>query len=301
MQMWIRNFRRFIAEAFSGMIKNGLMTVASVVVVTSCLILLGIFLIVTLNVNSISENIADACEIKVYITDEAKYCGKIQSISNEIKSLDHLEAITFENGEKSFKEIKKGMNDEELALFEGLPDNLMNDSFNITVDDISNTRKISEKIKQIDGVKSVENSEKVVTFINSVRKGVKHFSFWTILAFMLISIFIISNTVKLTVHNRRKEINIMKYVGATDSYIRWPFIIEGILVGLISAIIAFVLTNSVYSAIYNAVSHDSSLIKFIELLRFKDIWDVFAISYAGLGAVIGAMGSAFSIRKYLKV
>ncbi len=300
--MWIRSMRRFIAEAFSGMFKNGLMTVASIIVVTSCLIMLGVFLVVTLNVNNLSENIADSCQVKVYVTDDAqKDDNKLKEIRQAIEDIHYTEDVQYENGVKRFKKIKKGMSDEELESFNGLPDDLLNDAFNVTVDDITNTSKITEELKKIDGVEKVANDQDVVSIINTVRNTVKNVSVWIILAFMLISIFIISNTVKLTVHNRRKEINIMKYVGATDSYIRWPFIIEGIIVGLISAGVAFVVTNSLYAALYNAVSNDQSIVKFIELLKFKNIWDIFAVSYAGLGAIIGALGSAFSIRKYLKV
>ncbi len=299
--MWIRRIRRFIAEAFSGMVKNGLMTIASMVVVTSCLIMLGVFLVVTLNVNSISEDIADACQVKAYVTEEAQAEGRLNEIEEQIRRISYTEDVTYENGVETFKKIKEDMSEEDRLSFSGLPDDLLSDAFNITVDDISNTDKITKALKEIDGIARIESGDDVVSFINSVRHAVKNISFWVILAFMLISIFIISNTVKLTVHNRRKEINIMKYVGATDSYIKWPFIIEGIIVGLLSAAIAFAATNSVYSALYSAVSNDSSIVKFLELLPFGSIWKIFALSYAGLGAVIGALGSAFSVRKYLKV
>ncbi len=300
--MWIRNVRRFIAEAFHGIFKNGLMTVASIVVVTSCLIMLGVFLVVTLNVNNLSDNIADQCQVKAYVTEEAqKNEAELSRIKKEIENLKFTKEIAYENGKEKFKEIKSEMTEEELASFNGLPDDLLNDAYNVTVDELSHTDEITKQLLTIDGIERVENAENVVSVINSIRNAVKNVSLWVILAFMLISIFIISNTVKLTVHNRRKEINIMKYVGATDSFIRWPFIFEGILVGLVSAGIAFATTYSLYTTLYSAVSSDQSIVKFIELLRFKDIWDIFALSYLGLGVVIGAMGSALSIRKYLKV
>ena len=300
--MWIRSIRRFIAEAFSGMFINGLMTIASIIVVTSCLIMLGVFLVVTINVNYFSETVADMCQIKAYVTEEAQSdTAKLKSIEKQISKISHIENVEYENGVKRFKKLKDNMTEEERKPFIGLPDDLLNDAYNITVDDISNTKIVTEEINKIAGIKNIENGLDVVTIINTIRTTVKNISFWVIIAFMLISIFIISNTVKLTVHNRRKEINIMKYVGATDSYIRWPFIIEGIFVGLISAGIAFAVTQSVYAALYNAISNDGNIIKFFRLMKFKDIWDIFAISYAGLGAVIGALGSAFSIKKYLKV
>ena len=300
--MWIRNLRRFIAEAFSGMFKNALMTIASIVVVTSCLIMLGVFLVVTLNVNKLSDNLADACQVKAYVTDEAQQSpDELKKIEQAIKKLKYANEVQYENGVERFNEMKSKMTADELENLEGLPEDLLNDAYNVTVDEISNTEKITKSLREIDGIKSVKNGQDVVTVINSLQKTVKNVSLWIILAFMLISIFIISNTVKLTVHNRRKEINIMKYVGATDSYIRWPFIIEGIIVGLISALIAFGITYSAYSALYGLANNDQSIVKFVQLLKFSEIWDIFAVSFAGLGVIIGALGSAFSIRKYLKV
>lgn len=296
-----RRLRRAVAEAFSGMVKNGLMTVASIVVVTSCLIMLGVFLVVTLNVNSMSDDIADSCQVKVYVTREAQESGKLDSIEDQIKKISYAKEVTYENGVAAFKKIKGQMDKDELVSFQGLPDDLLPDAFNVTVDDISNTNKITKILREIEGVERVDSGDDVVSMINTIRNAVKKISFWIIIAFMLISIFIISNTVKLTVHNRRKEINIMKYVGATDSYIRWPFIIEGMLVGIVSALIAFGITHSVYGALSGAVTAESSIVSFIKLLSFNDIWTIFAISYAALGIVIGALGSAFSIRKYLKV
>lgn len=301
-QMLIRRLRRFIAEAFSGMIKNGLMTVASIVVVTSCLLMLGIFLLVTINVNNISNEIADSCQVKAIVTDEAQADkAKLDKIESEIKKIKYTKDVTYENGVKYFSDIKDSMSPEDRKPLEGLPEDLLNDAFNVSVDDISHTDKIAELISKIDGVKEVQNGRDVITLINTIRNMVHNVSFWIILVFMIISIFIISNTIKLTVHNRRKEINIMKYVGATDSYIRWPFIIEGIMVGIISALIAYGVTTSAYNALYGAAVTEGSIVKFLELMEFGEIWKIFALSYLGLGAVIGAVGSALSVRKYLKV
>lgn len=299
-QMWIRNLRRFIAEALSGMVKNGLMTIASIVVVTSCLFIFGVFMAVTLNVNHIGEQIANSCQIQVYITNEAKYGGKIQEISDKIKKISHVEKVSFETGEKTFKDFKKGLSDDEKKSFAGLPDDVVSDSFKINLDDISHTSQVAEKLGEIDGVESVENRQDIVNIVNRATKLIKRASMWLVLVFMLISIFIISNTVKLTVHNRRKEINIMKYVGATDSYIRWPFIIEGIFAGIISAAIAFAVTDSSYVAILNLMDSTVSSVT-VDVLSFGEIWKTIACSYLVLGAAIGALGSAFSIRKYLKV
>lgn len=297
--MWIRNFRRGVSEAFSGLAKNALMTAASIIVVTSCLILFGVFLFITLNINNLASNVADSCEITVYITEEADKEGKIQSISNQIKKLEHMESITYEDGVETFKKIKKKMPKDQLDSFSGLPDDVMSDSFTVKVDAIENSMELAEQIRKIDGVESVKTGEDVVGFITTFNNIARQVSFWAILAFMLISIFIISNTIKLTVHNRRREINIMKYIGATDAYIRWPFIMEGILVGLISAGVAFAVTYFAHTAIDKATG--KNIISILEILKFKNVWDIFAVAYAVLGVIIGAIGSGFSIRKYLKV
>ena len=300
--MWIRNFRRFIAEAISGMFKNGLMTVASMIVVTSCLFIFGVFMVVTLNINHIGDQIANSCQIQVFITKDAKYGGMIQGISNQIKKIDHVESVSFETGEKTFEDFKKGLSAEEKTSFSGLPEDVVSDSFKITLDDIDYTENVAKKLRNIEGVESVENRQDMVNLVNELTGLIRDVSFWIVIVFMLISIFIISNTVKLTVHNRRKEINIMKYVGATDSYIRWPFVIEGIFVGLISAVIAFVVTQSCYMGISNALHGSMSSVSVtIDVLKFSQIWQVIACSYIVLGSIIGALGSAFSIRRYLKV
>lgn len=300
--MWIRNFRRFIAEAFSGMVKNGLMTVASVIVVTSCLFIFGVFMTVTLNINHIGETLANSCQVQVFITKDAKYGGMIQSISDQIKKIDHLEDISYESGEETFRKYKEGLTASERKAFSGLPKDVVSDSFLITLDDISYTEDFAKQVKHIDGVESVENRQDMVNIINELTGLIRRVSFWIVIVFMLISIFIISNTVKLTVHNRRKEINIMKYVGATDSYIRWPFVIEGMIVGIISAVIAFVVTQSCYLGITNAMNTSMSSVSItIDILKFSSIWQTIVCSYLALGVAIGAMGSAFSIRRYLKV
>ena len=301
-QMWIRNFRRFIAEAFSGMIKNGLMTVASIIVVTSCLFIFGVFMVVTMNVNHVVEQIADQCQIQAYITKEAKYGGQIQNISNTIKKIKHVDSVSFETGEKTFKDFKKSLSSSEKQSFSGLPDDVISDSFKITLDDLSYAKEVADKLGKIDGVESVANRQDVVNIINKYTRIIKRVSMWIVIIFMLISIFIISNTIKLTVHNRRREINIMKYVGATDAYIRWPFVFEGIFAGLISAAIAFAITDSCYVAVSNAITSGISSMTFMfGILKFSNIWQIIACSYVLLGAAIGALGSIFSVRKYLKV
>lgn len=299
--MSIRMFRRFIAEACHGMVKNGLMTVASLFIVTACLFIFGVFMLVTMNINYLGEQLSNQCQIQVYITNEAKYGGKIQGMSNTLKQFPEVQEISFETGEKTFEDFKAGLTEEERVSFEGLPSDVISDSFKITLTDISQSESVAEKVKQIEGVERVENRQDIMNLVKSITDGIRHISIWIIILFAFISLFIISNTIKLTVHSRGKEINIMKYVGATDAYIRWPFIIEGILTGVVAAIITFFITQFAYTGLLSALSSSASLGAIIKLKSFSEIWTTILVSYVVGGGLIGAFGSGISVRRYLKV
>ncbi len=299
--MSIRTFRRFVSEAASGLAKNGLVTIASLFVVTSCLFIFGVFMAVSMNISYLGEQMQNECQIQVYITPEAKYGGKIQSISNTIKKIDNISDVSFETGEQTLENFKKGLEKSELAAFEGLPSDVISDSFKITLEDISMSESVVKKVSKIDGVERVENRQDLITMVNNVTQIIQRVSVWILILFAIISLFIISNTIKLSVHNRGKEINIMKYVGATDSFIRGPFIIEGIMTGLLSAIIAFFVSWILYTSVLNAIAGSASLNALIKLLKFKDIYTSLIVAYILLGAAIGAFGSGISIRRYLKV
>lgn len=298
--MLIRNFRRFISEAVSNIFKNGLMSIASLFITVACLFVLGVFLIVTINLNYIGDQVSNQCQIQVYITREASNSGQIQVISDQLKEIEGISDIEFKRGEDTFAEFKEGLSEDELSSYNGLPENVIDDSFKLTLHDISQAEQISEKVKEIPGVDHVQNRQDIINRVYFVTKAIRHVSVWIILIFMFISVFIISNTIKLALYARRKEINIMKYVGATDSFIRWPFMIEGMLVGLVGALIAFFVVQSCYGACVSALSSAPAM-SLIALRNFGEIWHMIIIPFIAVGIIIGAVGSAFSIRKYLKV
>lgn len=299
--MSIRMFRRFVSEACQGMAKNGLMTVASLFVVTACLFIFGVFMVVTMNINYLGEQLHDQCQIQVYITPEAKYGGMIQGMSNQIKQIPEISAITFETGEQTFEKFKQDLSEEELVYFSGLPADVISDSFKVTLEDITQSEIVVEKLKQINGVERIENSQDVINIVNNATRIIRHISFWIIIIFAFVSLFIISNTIKLAVHSRGKEINIMKYVGATDAYIRWPFIIEGILTGLIAAVVSYFITQFAYMGVISAIDSTAAIGSIINLKKFSEIWQTILVAYLLLGGFIGAFGSAISVRRYLKV
>ena len=302
-----RAIRRSFTEGIKGMLKNGLMTVTSIFVVTSCIFIFGVFLMITFNINNMTSQMASDYQVDVYVSqpsdgDAAAYDKAKEKVKAEILKVENVDegTISLVDGKQKFKDYKKELEADDLKSFEGLPEDLIPDAFAVKMKDMTLVDETCAELEKIDGVEDVENSSDLVEVINGIKDVVKNFSVWIIVVFAIISLFIISNTIKLTVHNRRKEINIMKYVGATDSYIKGPFIMEGILVGIISAIVAFFISQWTYMGLMTGIS-TRFLISSIGLLEFRSMWINLIVSYVILGSIIGAFGSSISVKRYLKV
>lgn len=249
------------------------------------------------------DTLSKTSNVSAKFTDK-KYEEMKENLKNDILSVGNIEedSINFVVGQDIVKEFKKELTAEELEMFAGLPDDFMHDAYNIRLKDLSKADETIKELKALENVDSVENTKELVQIIDNLKNTVKKFSIWVIVVFAIVSLFIISNTIKLTVHNRRKEINIMKYVGATDSYIRGPFIMEGILVGFLSATIAFFVSMWSYQGLMSAIASGGSSMTFaIEVMDFDLMWKELLIAYLGVGVLIGAFGSSISVRRYLHV
>ena len=302
-----RAIKRSITEGIRGMLKNGLMTITSVFVVTACIFVFGVFIMITSNINYMTETMANKYQMDVYVErtsdgDVSLYEQRKEAVKREIEKIDNIDksTITLVDGKEKFKNFKETLDADELKSFEALPDDVIADSFAVKMIDLKKTDETYAALSAIPGVESVENSNEFVEAINGIKGTVKTFSVWIIVIFAIISLFIISNTIKLTVHNRRKEINIMKYVGATDSYIRGPFIKEGMLVGIVSAIVAFFISRLTYLGLMSSMG-SASFMSAADFMPFSQLWGILLASYLILGAIIGAFGSSISVRRYLKV
>ena len=298
--MFLRAIGNFISEAFKSIFKNGFMTIASLIVVIVCLVLFGTFEVLSININYLGQQISDQCQLQVFLdrdlTDE-----QISQIADKISQYNYIKEKTYQTGKETFDSFKEGLTPEKLKYYEGVPDEVIRNSFKIVLTDTIYADKAVKQLSRIDGVDEVANKEEVIKFINTAKVFVNNISIWIVIIFALISIFIISNTIKLTLYSRRKEINIMKYIGAKDYYIRGPFVTEGIFVGLISAIIAFVITYFSYNMAINSLTSTFSIADTIKFKSFDDMLLIIGLSYAAMGIGLGAIGSAVSIRKYLKV
>ena len=211
----------------------------------------------------------------------------------KIPAVDKTEKYT---KEQIFEEMRVKLK-EKANILEGLEhDNPFRNSYKITLSDLSQTKEVTKELEKIEGIANITDFQESATLIVRIVDTIKAASLWLMIILLIISAFIVSNSVKISVYARRREINIMKYVGATDWFIRWPFVIEGVIIGIYAAVLCFIIMWLAYLGISSNVS-----ITTFTLLPFGAVWGSLALSFIAVGVVIGSLGSIFSIRKHLKV
>lgn len=297
--MKLSKLKYSFSEAKKNVIRNGLMSIASLFTISSCLVILGVFTLLTMNVNTITDQIKDQCEVQLYMntaaTDEVvAYVGEM------VKATENVKECTLFTKEEMLQYAQNDMFGENAGLLEGFEeDNPFSDSYKIVLFDIERTNETVENLSKIEGVERIINKQDVVNVVLSLSDAVKKFSIVVMIILLIIAIVIISNTVKLTVYNRRKEINIMKYIGATDRFIRAPFVLEGLIIGFLGAVFAFLLVFWAYFAILKYMQGLSFTL--FELVSLSSATPVFGVLFIVFGTLIGVCGSAISMRRYLNV
>lgn len=291
--------RYAFSEAKKNVLRNGLMSVASLFTIASCLVILGVFAIITMNVNSFTEKVEDQCEVQLYIKSGTS-AERVAQIGEEIAKIENVKEASLFTKEDMLQYAKNDMFGEDAELLSGFDeDNPFSDSYKIILNSIESTEETVPLLEQIADTDKVVNKQDIVNMVVSMSKIVKRFSLAVMLILLIIAVVIISNTVRLTVFNRRKEINIMKYIGATDRFIRGPFLLEGIIIGFLGALLAFLAVFWGYFALLKYVNGLS--IGAIELIGIWNISPVIAVLFVVFGCVIGVLGSSISMRKYLHV
>lgn len=293
-------FKYFFAQAKKNIIRNGLMSVASLFTIVCCLFILGLFIILSLNVSSVTEQIKDQCEIQVFL-DADTPPERVEAILGEIKAIDNVKEANLYTKAQMLEDVKATMFEDRADLMEGFgdDDNPFSDSYKIVLNDISKAGETTSALEKIENVEKVTNKQDIVNIVISVSRGVKRASIAVMALLFAVAVVIISNTVRLTVFNRRKEINIMKYIGATDRFIRIPFLFEGVMIGFLGALISLALMCGAYWLVMGYIS--SSGFELFSLVPMKPVAIWLAIVFAVVGCLIGAAGSAVSMKKYLRV
>ncbi|WP_047984517.1 permease-like cell division protein FtsX [Ornithinibacillus californiensis] len=297
--MKARTIKRHFREGVKNILRNGWMTVASVGAVTVTLLLVGAFLGLILNLNHMAEKIEEDVVVKVLI-DLAADEDKVLELGQEIEKLPGVSNVVFSSKEEELTSLIESMGEggEVWSLYE--QENPLNHAYIIKADDPHETQAIAVAVEKLDGVDSVTYGQEVAQNLFKFTDYARTIGIILIAGLVLTAIFLISNTIKLTIMARSREIGIMKLVGATNGFIRGPFFIEGFLLGVLGSIIPIVAVLGGYKFIESSISGMSS-IGFVEILPFNPFAWQLSLIILLIGAGIGMWGSLMSVRKFLKV
>ncbi|WP_041423914.1 permease-like cell division protein FtsX [Thermosediminibacter oceani] len=290
--MKFRTIRYFFREAFVNLLRNGWMSLASVGAVASALIIFGSFLMISINFDHIAKDVESQVEITAYLNDSVNQL-QINQIEYRIKSIPGVKEVTFISKEQALEEFKKQVGEE---LLEGI-ENPLPHSFRIRVENPQEVVDIASRTQEIAGVEEVKYGKGVVEKLFNITYWMRLLGLAIMAIFAVISVFIISNTIRITVFARRREINIMKYIGATDWFVRWPFLIEGMLLGFAGSMIAMIFLISGYNYLYDTVMLNIPMISLLPIEEFSD----YTLGLLAVGTLLGAFGSGFSIKRFLRV
>lgn len=284
-------------EGFRNVWVNRLMSLASVTVLMACLIIMGAGIMIYFNINNVVDKVQSQNVVMVYVADDASEDETTQ-IGTSLKGISNVESCEFVPKEVAFQEQIQSMGG-DAALFEGFDEIPLPDAYKVTVKDLSQFENTVSQIKQINKVDSVRENSDLASKLLSLRHAVSIVSVGLVVMLFLVALFIISNTIRITMFSRKLEISIMKAVGATNWFIRWPFMIEGMILGTISGIVSLGVLWGLYAVAEKVFAQTLSLIGF-SFVPFSAYWWQILLVFVAIGLFTGGFGSLVSMAKYLK-
>ncbi|MBQ1211455.1 MAG: permease-like cell division protein FtsX [Clostridia bacterium] len=291
----MRNLGYLLREGFRSVWKNRLMAMASVVVLTACILITGLASLVFINVNYVFEQVAHQNVVVVWIEKDTAEAD-VQAMGDELKAMSNVSGVEFLSKEEVLERYAKDLGSEE--LYEALKeDNPMQDSYIVTFYDLSLFEQTLEDIEKLPFTEQINAETQLADQLSQLRNILMIAGAVVVVLLVLVSLFIISNTIKLTVYSRRLEIGIMKAVGATNFFIRLPFVVEGAVIGLLSAGIAYLVTWLAYDRVMMLFG---GKVIGMTLLSFGSMWWIILLAYLAGGVLTGVLGSAISMGRYLK-
>lgn len=305
--MIIYKLGKHIKTAFVGIFRNVWMSFSAATAVAITLLLVALFSVLTLNVNSFMSSIEEKITIRAMVDngyDQSKiYDSKTQKdyLGDQIRAIPGVATVTFVHKDDEFDRYIK-LNEKNSSIYERFKDkNPMLHVYKVTLDnDNDDYEGISKLIDNLDGIKSVNYGTGGIHKLIDVFNQVGSILLFFMAALILLAIFLISNTIKLTIYNRKTEIQIMRLVGASNSYIRFPFILEGVIIGIFGAVVPAALTILIYSKLMETYTDGFMISSSLQFVPMQQVW-LIAFGLLGLGAVVGMLGSLLSVGRYLKV
>ena len=294
------NMGYHLKEGFHSIFTHGLMSFAAVCMIVACLIIMGSFSLVAVNLDNTLGDLEAENEFTAYV-EEGMAEADAQALQTELEQIPNVSSVAFVNGEQALEDYRQRYVDSEnAALFEDLPEDLLQHRFRIHVVDIESLSQTVAAVAEVDGISETQAALDIAQGFITIRNMAGAVAWILILLLLIISLFIIANTIKLATFHRREEIAIMKMCGATNWFVRWPFIFEGMILGFVGAIVAFFLQWGIYSLMVTAISEYGGL-QLIAVVPFQTLALRVAAIFAAAGLLIGAGGSLLAIRKFLQV
>ena len=287
----------FVKETYKSIRRNGFMSFASISTVAVSLLVLGMFLMIFLNTNNLAQYLESQVQVSVYMQDSAT-AKELASVKDKLTKMPGVVKVTQVSKQQALERFKKRLGDQQQLLSSLGKENPFPNSFEIQVDSPERIKVLTPQIGQLPKVETAKFGQEVVEHLFQLTKILRFGGIILVVFLAMATLFIISNTIRLTVFARRKEVIIMKYVGATDWFIRWPFLLEGMTLGFCGAVVASLFINSIYSGLLERIHATLAFLPLLPTYPLILYVDVFLL-VAGTG--IGALGSYISLRKFLRV
>lgn len=292
------DFKYFFHEGISNMFSHGFMSFAAVGITIACLLIMGTFSLVAVNANANLQSLQQQSEILAFV-DETYTEAQAKALQGKLEKIDNVSSVTFISREEAMKAYaEEYIEDESLAA--DLTPEIFRDRFSIRLVELEDMSTTVESIRGVEGIAKVRADEDLSKGFLTISKIATVVCITLIAVLLIVSLFIMSNTIKLTTFDRKDEIAIMKMVGATDGFIRWPFVYEGLLLGCFSSILAFFLQWGLYAGISAGIDASDTL-QLLDILPFTDLWIPVLVSFVIVGLLVGIVGSLMAIRKFLRV
>ena len=289
-----------IGEGFTNVFKNKKQALISIGTMCLTMLIFGIFFVIGENLNHFVKQIQSEQGVQVFMKLDSTE-EEIKTLEQQLHAINGVNTVKFVSQAEALQQVKEKFG-KSSYLLEGHDESIFKVSYIVTFTDLDKSNNVQDQISKLDNVVEIKSSNETMSTLVRIAKGIRIATYAISACLIIFAVFIITNTIKLTVHARRREISIMKYVGATNGFIRWPFAVEGMIIGLISGAIS----TALLAGIYSLASNNDGFIKFISklgltLLHFSDMFSLVVLVFLVLGIGIGVLGSTISMRKYLKV
>jgi len=286
----------FLKEGVHSIFSHRLMSFASVCVIIACLLIMGTFSVLALNVSNIISNLEAENQILAYV-DDTLTDTQARNLESRLMSVANVDRVEFVSRDEAMEDFVANYDE---ALFEGLDSSVLRHRYVIYMDDIADMAQTQETLESIEGIADVNAHLEIAQGFIRLRNIVSAVSILLAGVLLVVSLFIVANTIKLTTFERREEIAIMRMVGATSSFIRGPFVVEGLILGTIGSVTAYLAQWGLYKLVENSLVGSGGL-SFIRVIDFSVLAIPMLIVFVGVGFAVGAMGSSMAIKNYLKV